>query len=542
MQAKSIITIIVSVAIVALGVAAMRLLPYGEARFGGRQILAQSESAYAEWDAVRRLMANPVYESPTGELSPFDERLPADQAAKIKHLQLGEPNPDALQRLSEAVKAMTKVLDEFPGADPSDRAIGLERRARLRALMGRYHQNEALMARARLSPHVEGLAEVEVIGTEEALVAASGAAKNVAALADVVAKHRRLAGASVQSAQQALATAKQQLQAVTDGIADRDAKIAGNETAISLLNGEIDRLGAQAQAKREAGRAAKTAVEAQALTEEARTLEAAIQEKHGQISDHRRQIELIAQGRADLVTQQSGANDRVKAATDALSARQGAIDGAAGKARQAKTNMDAGVKALTDRLTTLAAACRQADQAEQKAVELYGKALEDLVDAAEEAAKRGGKETAASLAQKAEMRMEIATIKIGRLQLRKRLDQLVQQVESAFSKVADGDQPSLADINSYVPDQRADRNQAAEDLTEAAKLLDRAVSMVPDDQKWIYQGQLAAAYFSLYRVTGKPADNQKAKQVRDAALAAKGDSAQSDPIRRMTASGTGTEE
>jgi hypothetical protein len=77
------------------------------------------------------------------------------------------------------------------------------------------------------------------------------------------------------------------------------------------------------------------------------------------------------------------------------------------------------------------------------------------------------------------------------------------------------------------------RSSATSGYQNATELYSKAIKSADRIHKWVYQGQLAAAYVGLYRLSGDTAELDKADQVINQALKDKESSPYLKPVLEM---------
>ncbi|MHC4985826.1 MAG: hypothetical protein ACYTFO_06690, partial [Planctomycetota bacterium] len=60
-------------------------------------------------------------------------------------------------------------------------------------------------------------------------------------------------------------------------------------------------------------------------------------------------------------------------------------------------------------------------------------------------------------------------------------------------------------------------------LTQAIELFQRAADSANVGDRWVYQGQIVAAYFGLYQITGDPSFQQQGDSIKQSIISSQGE-------------------
>ncbi|HDZ20539.1 MAG TPA: hypothetical protein ENH80_00990 [Phycisphaerae bacterium] len=514
MQAKNILPIVLSVAVMLVVVVGLVLLPPSAARRGSRQILQSVDQAGLAWHEASSLLGNPFYRSPSGELSPLPARIKETRSGTIAQKSLRSPNPKALEVLKKGEAPVLEALEKHPKASPVDRAVGLQMLGRFDMLRGAYYQRQATQTRWRLSGE-DPDDETDFVGVYQSLEVALAAANSVHRQAQAVAFFEVLAAADTSKIEEMKQDAHKRQETVRVQTAEKARQIAARQQTIATFEGQIDTRSAEAQTLRAASRDAETAAQGQPLRVKALAIEAKIHELRNKIAATQREADLLGQEHSHLLLQQSAAAKQIRDCDAALTVRRQEIAKQKANAQTARTKLDQAQQALGENVDALAAALDTLAAAEAQAVRSYQEALDHFEQA------KGLAETVTPriLSEQAETRMAIGAILAGEIQLRDKVDHLAGQITWALATVQPPVDPAemVGKVSSYLADRDAALAEAREQLTKAAAAFDQAIDEADSDRAWAYRAESATAQFSLYQLTGDAAHLTKAKQLHESA-------------------------
>jgi tetratricopeptide (TPR) repeat protein len=190
-------------------------------------------------------------------------------------------------------------------------------------------------------------------------------------------------------------------------------------------------------------------------------------------------------------------------------------------------SLQEGGSALPQRLAEAASFLGQARQAEDEAINALDRAAKRLRQAETGYRQAGRRDQATEMATKrAEVLMLIGKVDLRRLQLDQRVERLAKAVRNVWEDHGQGSLPeALAAIESYVTEPEQLRQASADRFAEAIDIYEKATKSAPRNERWAYEGRLAAAYAGQGIVQGDRELLNKARGVLDEALADKEGSA-----------------
>ncbi|MFA6133628.1 MAG: hypothetical protein WC869_06390 [Phycisphaerae bacterium] len=243
---------------------------------------------------------------------------------------------------------------------------------------------------------------------------------------------------------------------------------------------------------------------------------------------------------------------REEAAKSILAGRKGFGDAREKEIQSLQTSLAAAKEAAQTAATQLATACEKIATAEQSALESYDQAAKKFKKA--QASEPRGR-NAGTLAQMGDAYWSMANLQYGSLQHRARNEEVADQIATAWAPPSavipttgksetatapttnPSSQPARREarpieeipefaraILAYLPKADEVRAAAIENYDQAAKAYTDAEAQTPAQRKWAYQGEIAAAYIGLYRLSGSAEAAEKAKAALRDALEDKRDS------------------
>jgi hypothetical protein len=482
-----------------------------------REQVAQSQQLFerAVW-----LMSAPVMVV-DGETAPVMQ--PGD--APVTVLPPDAVNPKALDALEAAENGLVEVLNaNADAASRESQAMGHFLLGRIEALKANYYRQLASQARN---------AAVDLITDGQ------GWAASLRMQADSIKLYNQLAAQSTQDVQQVMAQAK--------AAAAEASKNAEN------LSGQIDKLQAEraelmtrrselmAQAsdlKRKARLAAGD--EGLEMVDRAVGLQEQAQTAERRISAIDQQLESLAVEQATQQLAAVSAESRLELASAVIDAREkaaSAIDRGMvirpGEQRAVvrdnggegmvvvpgRADLQARLAETRKQLAELSQKAGEAFQAaaeyEVEALNVYQPAVAQLRKAESLYASLDDDQNEALMAfQRAETLMSRADMQLDRLTADAQAEKFAQEVREAF-EAAGGDLPTeaLTTITGYV-DGETVKGEAIETVEEVEQIHATGVlARFRGNTKWLYQGQLGAAYLRLYRITGEQRYRADAQRV-----------------------------
>ena len=532
MEAKSLIWIVLAAVGTIAIVVALSMWPPDSARVGGENILASVSEAKQTWLEAWGLLGRPVFETPAGEIAPIATEINQGEMTRIRQAPLVKPNPQAWELLISAENQLTETLNSHPDADVKDRTIGLKMLARISALKAYYHRLNAAWVRTRIGP-ASSDTPAEVFGAGQAIGEANLTAEQMYRDVVVARVHEVAATADTETLEEMLAAAVADEANTAQSLEGLQRQQGDYEQAIVAFNEQIDQLKLQAHQHKEASREAETAAAGQALLVRALQAEADIHQLGNRITAEQRRIELNQEQQRDVTIQRDAAAARKQAIQDVLGGRRDAIGSSQQAVQQAQEDLSATMQTLAAKLDTISAVCLEARQYEEQAAQAYAEALGRLAEA--EALLRDG---ATALAEQAELRIDAAVVLISQLQLQQKIDQLAEKIDWAHEATESG--PGPWELPTYLADRAAATKAAQTHLTQAIELLEQAAQAAGSGDRWLYQGQIVAAYYGLYQVTSDASFLQQAETIKQSIISEQGeDNERIAPIVGMSVTPSG---
>ncbi len=531
MQSKTLLLIIIVAAVVVGVVVALTLLPATEESQASDRLQAATDAAAAQWLKAQTLLGTSLYRSPDGEWVPFTTRIDPGDAIKIRQELPQAPNPQALGVLEVAQKSLAEVFATSAAARPAVRAAALRMAGRLNGLLGLYYYRQGLTAQFR-SAATDG-AEPTPAGVADQLARLRQGVADVEGLCRSIQADEATAGVDLGGLEQRLSAHRDTQVSANGELTKLDERLAQLGASVASMTEKVEGLAAEASQLHAKAREAATAAEAQAFQDQALKIEAEAHDVSNQIRQEQRAIELAEQTRGDIQARVTATDDRIKSLEATLAQRRDEASTTGQKAQGTR-------QALATRLSKMGQAAQETtqaltilSQAEAKAVEHYSAALGKYLEAAELATDA---EDVNAMAEEASVRMDLAQLHAGKLGLQGQITAIVDDVEKVCATLAPSvsvPQPLTGLRQVYLAD-RADTQESAKiELTKAIKLLEDATDRYPTEQRWVLQGQAAAAYLRLYSLTGSPDAQTKADRLRNAALKGRQKDPRVDPIRRL---------
>jgi hypothetical protein len=282
------------------------------------------------------------------------------------------------------------------------------------------------------------------------------------------------------------------------------------------------------------------------LLDQALKMESEINENVSAIAALENTIELRQAALGDLTLAVQAAQGRQKAAEAILAARKNYTDSGSGAIEAFGTDEAKARNEVQEQVSHLARICERVSGAEDAAAQAYGPAISKF-QTARRLQPRG--QDVQTIARLADAHWALAELKDQSLHLRRRNMLLVARLAAIWTTDRDaaplppagssggGDAliepaddvlqavPAFArGILAYVPNPQQARKDAIENYQQAGELYGTATRLAPFNLRWTYQGQAAAAYIALYRLSGDAEVLAKAKEALKEALADKRES------------------
>jgi tetratricopeptide (TPR) repeat protein len=509
-----------------LGAKGLLLCGCGEsaARRTGRTLQAKVQVAQRLTGKALALMSIPVLaDAASGEpIAPSEfagVRAPADpNQGGVEVLDRSALHPEAWDALERAVSELTPILSEYQGladADPSLLALGRSVLARAQWAQGVYKAGQASNARRDA-----GLAVSQTFWTLEDIQGWSGLASYFEGLLSM----------SNEDVNELISDLRRQRDELSEKLEQTRQQLRADKAQRQKVADKHDELMAQATRLRLES-SATPGMEGLRLHEKAMELVTRANELASQMARLDYQIERasLVEGRLEMdLAEKSDRVDAAQAILDdrtqqvtRLRERRSDLRGRIGRSLQE------GGSALPQRLAEAASFLGQARQAEDEAINALDRAAKRLRQAETGYRQAGRRDQATEMATKrAEVLMLIGKVDLRRLQLDQRVERLAKAVRNVWEDHGQGSLPeALAAIESYVTEPEQLRQASADRFAEAIDIYEKATKSAPRNERWAYEGRLAAAYAGQGIVQGDRELLNKARGVLDEALADKEGSA-----------------
>ncbi|MCJ7544717.1 MAG: hypothetical protein MUP47_09190 [Phycisphaerae bacterium] len=274
--------------------------------------------------------------------------------------------------------------------------------------------------------------------------------------------------------------------------------------------------------------------EAMELLDQALKLETQINENVSALAALENALERREADLSDVKAALESAEARQKVAETIVAARRGHADASRTELGSIQAALSKARSDVQEQTALLASVCERTAQAEDAAAEAYTIAI-----AKHEAARRlrTRNQSTQTIARLADARWALAELKDQSLYLRQCNMQLAERLAGIGSpRAAEGAGPATTSASApadrppqaipafakgllaYVPNPEQTRSEAIENYTQAGELYETASRGVLPHLRWAYQGQAAAAYIALYRLSYDADALTKAKEALNQAL------------------------
>jgi len=519
---KNIVIILVSVLVagaIVLGLG--RMWPQSDATEGNREIYRRIEQAKPHLALAAKLLSGSVYRTEGGEeTSP----LPALTEADIIEPMPDAVNPKAWQAIADADTPLSEVLADHPGADPKVRALALQTLGEINRLKGAYHAERAAIAR-REAGSAFGLVD----DAFRTILLGQRAGERERMLA-----REMLEGASNEEIVRIRDEAAAARDAANARLAEIGAAVDAMSGQISSLTVRIDELAEQEAALRRDSRTSRSAVEGQRLLNDALEVKAQMDQLKNDREDKNRQVELARQDQRRVRADIESLEGRVVVAESALAERRDQSQAKSTDIQDAAQVVAAAESDLVSALEQLAAASRQAGEANSMGMGYFSEALSN----AEQALGETGGGEVALLAGKARSLALVAKTRMADLALQNRLNGLAEATDRAYEGAVPAEvRTKLTALQARVGNLTEQDHTTINELRDAADLFERVAKSARREDRPDYYGQLADVYFLLHQMTGEDSDRTKGEDRLREAKSRRGELAVDDPLRRMQPAG-----
>lgn len=460
-----------------------------------------------------------------------DEYVPLGHVKRIwegSSVKLPEPlavHPEARAALTAAETGLARALSQY------GRDAGNEEQALAQAMLG-----NILMLKA------EYLRATAAADRQQARAASAMANRSVSMVQLYTSLGRYY--------DQLASLRDQDLLAVVSAAREEAAKAKADAEAVQK---EIDSLRARAEQLRQANetlvpQARRLRVDSEQaggqegmeLLDQALKLETQINENVSALAALENALERREADLSDVKAALKSAEARRKVAETIVAARKGHADASRTELEGIQAALGKARSDVQEQTALLASVCERTAQADDVAAEAYTAAI-SRHEAARRLRPRG--QDPATIARLADARWALAELKDQSLYLRQCNMQLADRLAGIWSpQAAEGTGPPATSSSApagqppqavpafakgllaYVPNPEQTRNEAIENYQKAGELYEAASRGVPSHLRWAYQGQAAAAYIALYRLSYDADALTKAKEALEQALEGKRES------------------
>jgi len=454
----------------------------------GRELLEQVSLAERLYTRVLALLANPVYRV-GDQYAPLKTKIGSQ--ANIEVAPAGRIHPEVFGDIKKMEQMLTAALAKAGGADDTDLALAHMMLAKAHALRGYCEMLAAEQARQRLGDARSTAGELLTAAITK--VDLAGYYDLLASLSDVDLKAARRGAIA-------------ELAAIEDNIKDIDERLAAmaKEKKAKTVTYEQKNAEARSITSEASIGSAKQGLE---RLDKALKIKAVANRAEAVIAEIEHESGSLVQRRAELEIGLANAKSRIAAADDeivyrkAIAAKSRAGVGEVQKALQAdQAEIDRQINDMSKASTDFAAAMSRASNA-------YDLALAQLKQASAAAPADAGE-------RRADIAMKQADIKAQLLATLRGNKNFVSELRRFLAKIGASEAPAqVGNLESFVPDPNLALEYAKKKYATAAKLYTQAIANADRNRRWAYQGQLAAAYANLYRLSG---DAEALAAARDA--------------------------
>ena len=274
--------------------------------------------------------------------------------------------------------------------------------------------------------------------------------------------------------------------------------------------------------------------QAMELLDQALKLETQINENVSALAALENALERREADLSDVTAALESAEGRRKVAETIVAARRGHAEASRNELEAIQAALDTAQTGLQQQTASLESICERIAQAEDVTAEAYRMAIAKH-EAARRLRRRG--QDAQTTSRLADARWALGELKDQSLYLRQSNMQLAERLGAVLSpQTAESTAPPTASTSApapqtaptvpafakgllaYVPNPEQTRQEAIENYQRAGELYETASRQVRPELRWAYQGQAAAAYVALYRLTYDAEALTKAKDVLSQAL------------------------
>ena len=457
-------------------------------------IVAAVQRSNKLYERAQKLMANVVFTDAAGRtVTPTTSKVTSPE--QIKLLPLTTPNPKALDDINQAVDGLKQALADNRSAGKDVEALAHKLLSRLLTLKGDYYTAKSLTDKVVVGNLLD-LAN-QSIGVMQRQMAFIEECNELTGISNDDVMTIRSEGLS--KAKDLEAKKKE----VSDIIFDLANKVK-----------EMRASGAALATKASAARKESEKAEGQKgvdLLDQALAYEKVMYSLRGKIREDQDRIRVLEVEYKDLGLREVSATERAEAAEVILGNRKKETADRLVERDECRKVLKEFETSAIDLMDKIVKRSVEVKTAEAEAVNAYSAAVKQL----EEAKVGEPARYAAYEADKADIAMVMADLSVERLSLQERLRLLAVLITDLWPKLSPPRQvpPGAPKLATYVADVEKLRNNATTGYQNATELYSKAIKSADRIHRWVYQGQLAAAYMGLYRLSG---DTNELKNADDA--------------------------
>jgi len=462
------------------------------------KLIGEVEKAQKLYQTCLAYLANPVYRV-NNDYPPVQSRVPA--GADIAVGEPGQLHPEVLPTLKKIETDLSAALaaEEHAAAGPEEKSLAYQMLAKAYALRAYCELFPTVRAYDRLVRQRDDAEKMLFILNSRA---------------DLLTHYKSLSALETDDLVALRDEARKQQADVEARIKDIDERLAAMATEKQAQAQTYEKRNAEARslALESAVGSAKAGM---AKLEEALRLRTEANKAHLLMAELEYEADSLAEKRKALELALSAAKAKILAADGALADRKAISEANQINAEQVAEQLRDSQSKLVASLQAMQETCSDLAAALAKAANAYELALAQLRKAA------NANDKSLSI-READVLMGIADMEaraLGELEANK---SFAASLSRAWAKLAEPAPPSGIDkIQSLLPDPASSRSDAEAKYTKAAQLYQRAMSGADRNVRWIYEGQLAAAYVRLYMLNGDPETLKTARETLASALEGK---------------------
>ncbi|MCE5277292.1 MAG: hypothetical protein ABFD92_15540 [Planctomycetaceae bacterium] len=483
-------------------------------------VMAAVDSADALYHRALGLLSSPVYEDiATGKPGPYTvDGDPVVTKDTIRLRPPGAVNPQAIEALTQAKAIIEKGLADNAEADASVKAIAHHVNARVLWLRGFYFDQKALNQRWDAQRGASGIDRmVSVLQAQSAFLAQYDKMLNLpdgdvrqimettqAELTDVEKEH--------EAASKQIIYLGNEVASLRDQIATLSQKARESRTQSRLVNGP----------------------KSLEMVEQAIADEAQIRQIEGKIATNQDQVQQLLEQRRMLGVRINSGRGKIKAAQDMLAHRKEQLGRRSQQREDCLKLINESQQAIVKEVSGVNKAAQGAKADEAEAMKEYADSQKEL----DQSFTQAQATSAEALAEKGNVLARVAGLQSTQAVFARRLLALKTSIAEVWSKTgAEAAAPDeVGQLGAYLADPEATANESLKNYDEVIRNYQLAIQSLQDNEKvyrWMYQGELAAAYLGYSQVKNDPDKLRKANEIITDALKDKEASPYLRPVVRL---------